>query len=107
VLRTVLGRYRVMAYLTGVLLVTLVFIGLPLQFFAGKPQVAYTVGTAHGFAFMVYILATLHLGYQRRWPLLKLGLVALAGTVPFASFVAEHRIVREERERLALPAAQP
>jgi len=46
------------------------------------------IGTAHGFLFMVYLVTALDLGVRRRWPLLRLGLVMIAGTIPFASFVA-------------------
>jgi integral membrane protein len=109
VLRTVLGQYRVLAYCTGVLLVILVFVGLPLQFWASTPQVADIIGVLHGvFFFPLYILATLHLGYRRNWSFIKIILVALAGVIPFGSFVTERRIVREEQElHPALPAAQP
>jgi integral membrane protein len=105
---TLLGCYRVLAYGTGVLLVILVFIGLPLQFWANLPQVAAVVGIAHGvFFFPAYLVATLALGYVRNWSILKILIVAACGVIPFGSFVAEHRVVREETERLALLDAQP
>jgi integral membrane protein len=97
VLTTVLGRYRVLAYCTGVLLVILVFVGLPLQWWAGVPQVSAVVGVAHGvFFFPLYLLATLHLGYRRNWSIIKILIVAAAGVIPFGSFVTERRVVREE-----------
>jgi integral membrane protein len=102
VLRTMLGRFRVLAYITGVLLVILVFIGLPLKYWAGVPAVDAVVGVAHGvFFFPLYVLATLHLGYRRNWPIFKIILVALCGVIPFGSFVAERRIVHEESLRSA------
>jgi hypothetical protein len=36
---------------------------------------------------------------RARWGWLKAVLVVLAGTVPFASFVAERRVVRDEQRR--------
>ena len=41
----VLTRYRVMAYVTAVLLIVLVFVAVPLQV-AGHPELATVVGTA-------------------------------------------------------------
>jgi integral membrane protein len=96
-------RYRVMAFVTGTLLVLLVFLALPLKYWADKPGPVAVIGTAHGFLFMVYLVAALDLGVRCRWNLVKLGLVMVAGTVPFASFYAEHRINRE----LNAPVAQP
>ena len=46
-MRAAVLRYRVMAYVTGVVLVVLVFVGIPLQV-AGHPAVANDVGVVHG-----------------------------------------------------------
>jgi integral membrane protein len=83
-------RYRIMAFTTGVLLVLLVFVAIPIKYWGGNDGPTAVIGTAHGFLFMVYLVTALDLGVRLRWPWLKLGLVMLAGTVPFASFYAEH-----------------
>jgi integral membrane protein len=96
-------RYRIMAFTTGTLLVVLVFVGIPLQVWGHNDTLERIVGTAHGFLFMVYLLTTLDIGTRLGWlrrSWLKLGLVMLAGTVPFASFYAEHRVRGEYRARL-------
>ena len=56
---------------------------------------------AHGWLYMAYVVVTLWLGYIRRWPLLKMALVCIAGTIPFAVFFAERRVVRDEEARSA------
>jgi hypothetical protein len=45
--RAAVLRYRVMAYVTGVVLIILCFVGIPLQI-AGHPVVANYVGDLHG-----------------------------------------------------------
>ena len=90
-------RYRVMAILTGTMLVLLVFVAVPLQIWAHKDSPAAVIGTAHGFLFIVYLVTALDLGVRCRWHLVKLGLVMIAGTVPFCSFIAERKITREIR----------
>jgi integral membrane protein len=90
-------RFRVMAILTGTMLVLLVFVAVPLQIWAHKDGPAAVIGTAHGFLFIVYLVTALDLGVRRRWHLVKLGLVMIAGTVPFCSFIAERKITREIR----------
>jgi integral membrane protein len=92
-------RYRILAFVTGVLLVLLVFVAMPLKYFADHPGPVAVIGTAHGFIFMVYLLTAVDIGIRLRWPWLKLGLVMLAGIVPFASFVAEHRAHADVRAR--------
>ncbi len=49
-------RYRVLAYVVGVGLIVLVFVGVPLQFGAGLPQVAEIVGPIHGTLYIVYLV---------------------------------------------------
>ena len=94
-------RYRVMAYVTGVLLVFLVFVGVPLQAAGVTSLVAKVVGTCHGFLFIVYLMAATDLTIRLRVPVGRMILVLLAGTVPFGAIVAERRLTslyaREER----------
>jgi integral membrane protein len=92
-----LVRYRVMAIVTGTLLLILVLVAVPLKYAADHPGPTAVVGVAHGFLFMVYLIATLDLGVRLRWNPIKLLIVMACGTIPFASFIAERRITREVR----------
>jgi integral membrane protein len=98
--------YRVMAFVTGVVLLAGT-IGLILQAFGDDDSLKTTMRwlwTAHGYLYLVYLIATLNLASKTRWPLARIVLVALAGTIPTMSFVAEHFTTRYVRERMAAPA---
>jgi integral membrane protein len=95
-----LTRYRVMAWIVGVLLVILVFIGVPLKYFADTPQVVAVVGFLHGMLYLVYLATGLDLAVRRRWHLGKVLLVFAAGLVPFLTFWVERRVTREELSAL-------
>ena len=43
-MRAALTRYRVIAYVVGVVLIVLVVIGMPLKYLADQPVVVETVG---------------------------------------------------------------
>ena len=92
--RSLLVQYRVMAYTTAVLLIILVFVGVPLQLAAGQRAVVSVVGTMHGFLYIVYLIAAFRLTFKLRVPIWQTVLVLLAGTVPFAAFVAERKMSR-------------
>ena len=93
--RRALTRYRVIAWIVGVLLIVLFCVGIPLQFAAGHRGVDRIVGIAHGMVFYpLYLLATVDLGWRSRMRPLRLLLTLLAGTVPFVSFVAERETRR-------------
>lgn len=87
--RGYLLRYRALAFTTAILLIVLVFAGLPLQFAAHRPAVADVVGTIHGFCYIIYLLVAFQLSRRVGIPKLRFALVLLAGTVPFCAFVAE------------------
>ncbi|HJQ01034.1 MAG TPA: DUF3817 domain-containing protein [Jatrophihabitans sp.] len=99
-------RYRIMAYTTGVLLVLLVFVAVPIRYLGHNHGPVAVIGTAHGFLFMVYLLTAFDLGVRLRWHWLKLGLVMMAGTIPFASFYAEHRAHADVLARVELARAR-
>lgn len=86
-------RYRVMAYIVGVLFNALVFIGLPLKYLAGQRWVA-AGWTAHGFVYMVYLLAAFMLTRQLRLRAGHTLIVLLAGTIPVMTFVVERWVTR-------------
>jgi len=86
-------RYRVMAYLTGVVLMVLVFVGIPLQV-AGHPQVANNVGVVHGILYIIYIAFAYILSRKLRMDAKPTVLLLLAGTIPILTFVVERWMVR-------------
>ena len=88
-------RYRIMAWIVGVVLIALVVVGMPLKYIGGNDAVVAGIGPAHGFLFMVYLAATFDLGRRVGWPLKRMLLVMLAGTIPFLSFWAERKVTRE------------
>jgi integral membrane protein len=92
--RALLVQYRVMAYTTAVLLIILVFVGVPLQLAAGQRVVVSVVGTMHGLLYIVYLIAAFRLTFKLRVPIWQTALVLLAGTVPFAAFFAERKMSR-------------
>ena len=94
-------RYRVMAIVTGTALLLLVFVAIPIQIWGHNDGPVSVIGTTHGFLFMVYLVTGLDLGIRVRWPLWRLGLVLIAGTVPFLSFVMERSVTHELAPRVA------
>jgi integral membrane protein len=93
--RGALLRYRIIAYVVGVMLLLLVFLAMPLKYFGDNPSAMDVIGPLHGFLYMVYLLASFDLYRRVHWRLPRLILVALAGTIPFLSFYAERKVHHE------------
>jgi integral membrane protein len=94
--RAAVLRYRVMAYVTGVVLILLCFVGIPLQVFAHNTAVVNYVGTTHGILYLIYLATAYQLS---RLLGMKLGspqtvILLLAGTIPVLTFVVERWMTR-------------
>ncbi|WP_299955538.1 DUF3817 domain-containing protein [uncultured Modestobacter sp.] len=96
-LTTALSRYRVLAYVVGVMLIIVVFVALPLNHWGGVPEVSEVVSPIHGFLYIVYLLAAFDLARKARFTAKGTVLVFLAGVVPFVSFWAERRVTARVR----------
>jgi integral membrane protein len=97
-----LTRYRVMAFVTGFVLIAGT-ISLILKYATSldmEPVTGY-LWVAHGYLYLVYVIITGMLGVKLRWPLARYALVMLAGTIPTMSFVAEHYVTRATRNAAA------
>jgi integral membrane protein len=103
---TALRNYRVAAWVTGIGLLVLVFVAMPLKYFLGEPRLVAVVGMLHGFLYMAYIVCTLILAERTRWRPLEAVVILLAGTIPIASFVAERQVTRRVREGRAVLGSQ-
>ena len=99
--RSALLRYQVMAWIVGVLLVVLVCVGVPMKYFGHNDTVVTWTGVPHGWLYLLLLITAYDLGRRVNWPWLRLILIALAGTVPFLSFVAERYATKDVRARLA------
>jgi len=102
-----LTRYRVMAFVTGVVLLlgclALVLKALDVPHMEPATGIVWV---AHGYLYLVYVIVTAMLGVKLRWPLLRFALVMLAGTIPTMSFVAEHFVTRAARAAGDIEAAK-
>ncbi len=94
-MRAALQRYRILANVVGVVLVVFLLIAVPLRYLGGHPELSETISPVHGFLYVVYLGVTLDLARRVGWSARRTLLVALAGTVPFVSFVVERRMTRD------------
>ncbi|HEX4832761.1 MAG TPA: DUF3817 domain-containing protein [Trebonia sp.] len=94
-LRQQVLAYRVMAYVTGVLIIVLCAVGIPLQV-TGHPQLEQYVGQVHGFLYIVYVVMAFLLAVRLRMRLLSWQTIVLllAGTIPVLTFVVERWMTR-------------
>jgi integral membrane protein len=87
-------RYRVMAYITGVLIIVVCFVGIPLQVAAHNTFIVNQIGTVHGFLYIVYVIFAYILAQKLKMKLWPTVLLLLAGTIPVLTFFVERWMQR-------------
>ena len=91
-----------MAYVVGCLLIVLACVGVPLKYLNDNDTVVTWTGIPHGWLYMILIITAFDLGRRARWGWGRVLLIALAGTIPFLSFVAEHYATKDVRAKLSV-----
>ena len=99
-------RYRVMAYITGVLIIVVCFIGIPLQVAANNTFIVNQIGTVHGFLYIVYIIVAYMLAQKLKMRIGPTVVLLLAGTIPVMTFFVE-RWMQRRYIGPALAASEP
>ncbi len=93
-LKTSLGRFRIVAFLEGCSFLLLGFTMI-LKYRYDMPGPNMVVGSAHGALFILYVILLLQVGIGRDWSWAKMALGFLASLIPFGTFYADMKLFRE------------
>lgn len=94
-LKTAIGRLRVIGILEGLSFLVLLLIAMPLKYWADSPQMVAIVGSLHGLLFVLYILAVIHVTIKHRWSFWKFAAACAASVLPFGPFVVDRKLLRD------------
>lgn len=93
-LKTALGRLRIIAFLEGCSYLLLGFTMI-LKYKFAMPQPNYVVGLAHGILFVLYIVLLIQVSFLHRWNIFKIFMAFIASLVPFGTFYADKVLFRK------------
>lgn len=93
-LTTAFGRLRLIGFLEGISYLLLLGVAVPLKYIAGEPMAVRSVGMAHGILFLLYLLAMVPVGVDRRWNWKTFALGVLASVLPAGPFVFDAKVLR-------------
>jgi integral membrane protein len=93
---TSIGRLRLYAFLEGVSLLVLVFIGMPMKYFLDNHAIVRSVGPVHGALFLLFLFGALTVGVEQKWKFTQTTWkVILASFIPFGTFYIDHILLRK------------
>jgi integral membrane protein len=94
-LKTSVGRLRIIGFMEGISLLILLFAAMPLKYLFNYPEATRIMGTLHGGLFLLFIFNTLSVGVQQGWKFRHTTWkVLLACIIPFGTFYIDKKILR-------------
>ena len=93
-LKTPLGRLRVVAFIEGCSFLLLGFTMI-LKYKFSMPEPNYIVGLAHGILFVLYVVLLIQVSFLHKWSIVKMFWAFLASLIPFGTFYADKALFRE------------
>lgn len=90
-----LWQLRVASMLEGISYLGLLFVAMPLKYWAGDPTWVSWAGRIHGGLFLVLLLSLMRCADARGWPRRAALRVLGLALVPFGAFVLDRDFARE------------
>lgn len=91
---TAINRFRLMGMVEGGSLLVLVFIAMPLKYWAGFPEAVRIVGSLHGLLFILYVLMIIYTTFKVKWSFLWVVSAFAVAFIPFGNMVLDRFLQR-------------
>ncbi len=89
--------FRKIASIEGWSYILLLFIAMPLKYWAGMEDIVPMVGMAHGWLFITYFVALFFASAYGGLSMTRVNWAMLASLLPFGTFVHDPYLKREEQ----------
>ncbi len=83
---------RRIALLEGASFILLLFVAMPLKYYAGMPMAVRIVGMTHGLLLIALCLVLFQVMQKTQWPFKRCALVFLASLLPFGPFLLDSKM---------------
>ena len=93
-----LGRFRIMALVAGVMSLLLWFVYMPFKYLIDNQslhEATIWIPLVHGYLYPIYVLFAIQFSVAKRWKTSAIVALILAGTLPIASIWAERYVVNK------------
>lgn len=89
---------RIIGVLDGLSLITLLFISMPLKYFADLPLFVTVNGSIHGGIFMLYVVAIAIVQLRIQWSVSWSLLSVFVAFIPFGNFVLDMKLKKWRKQ---------
>jgi integral membrane protein len=92
--KTTIGQFRMMGLIEGASLLILLFIAMPLKYWAGIPEAVRIVGSLHGLFFILYVFMIVYTTFKVRWSFIWVVSAFAVAFIPFGNVILDRFLQR-------------
>ncbi len=89
-----LNTFRIVSYLEGISYLLLLFVGVPLKYFADYDILVKSLGMPHGLLFILYVLLTFFIKPNFNWSNKDFFSILVASIIPFGTFYVDKKYLK-------------
>ena len=90
---------RVISYLEGISYILLLFIAVPIKYYANDPSLVKLLGMPHGLLFVAFVILSLVNSKKYNWSFIKTVVVLISSIIPFGTFYVDYKYFKSSIER--------
>ena len=91
--------FRVISYLEGISYILLLFIAVPIKYYANDPSLVKLLGMPHGLLFVAYVILSLVNSKEYKWNFKKTLVVLISSIIPFGTFYVDYKYLKTDEHR--------
>ncbi len=88
------NTFRIVSFLEGISYLLLLFVAVPIKYFAEDPSYVKMLGMPHGLLFVAYVVLAFILKPDLKWDWKTFGIVLIASVLPFGTFYIDKKYLR-------------
>lgn len=94
-LKSKVGRLRILSLVEGLSLVLLVFFAVPMKYLFDSPIFVRVIGMTHGVLFLALVLMTIMIGVELGWKFKRMAMIMAASVIPFGCFYVDSKLFKQ------------
>ena len=91
--------FRIISYLEGISYILLLFIAVPIKYYANDPTLVKLLGMPHGLLFIAYVILSLVNSKKHDWNFSKTLVVLISSIIPFGTFYVDYKYFKTDLRR--------
>ena len=91
--------FRIISYLEGISYILLLFIAVPIKYYANDPTLVKLLGMPHGLLFVAYVILSLVNSKKHDWNFSKTLVVLISSVIPFGTFYVDYKYFKTDLRR--------